>query len=435
VSARLRLVLALTPLAERAIEATLFDGEDASLELLCSVGEADELLRTIGEERPDAVLLSPGLAGLTPGHCERVRSAGVRLVGLALDQRDNDALNSIGVDHTVESTVSREELIAAAQGDRGEAPAVPVVAPTLPPRVERTKDGGSILAVIGSRGAPGSSECAASLAALARSRWPTVLAEVDAIGGGLDVRLGADAQQGSLLGLVRASGGDGGGALRELVEHWLTSREGWPPVLLAPPDNEALAECATPGAITSALHSLCGLYPVVVADIGFPLADGAQLPAAARTHREALVAADAVLLVLGAREAQLRHGLRQLDLLRDQLAIPPDRLRVIVNGVGGPGAASRRAILDSAANFLAERDVSIDAWLPWDGRALARAGHSGTPLALARRRGSYARAITRLLDELFMPAATTPAPRRRKRRLAVTVARERDQEEEVVWQR
>lgn len=433
-SAHPRLVLALTPLAERAIEGTLFDGEDAALELLCSVGEADELLRTISEERPDAVLLSPGLAGLTPGHCERVRSAGVRLVGLALDQRDTHALTTIGVDLAVESSISREELIAATQGEPHEPAAAPAIVPATS-RVERPEDGGSILAVIGGRGAPGASECAASLAALAHGRWPTVLVEVDALGGGLDVRLGADAQQGSLLGLVRASSSeDGGGALRELVEHWLTSREGWPPVLLAPPDSEALAECAEPGAITSALHALCGLYPVVVADVGFPLADGAQLPAAARTHREALIAADAVLLVLGAREAQLRHGLRQLDLLRDKLAIPPERLRVIVNGVGAPGAASRRAVLDSAADFLAERGVSIDAWLPWDGRALARAGRSGTPLVLARRRGSYARAITRLLDELFMPA-TTPAPRRRKRRLPVTVTRARDEEETVVWQR
>jgi len=433
-SARPRLVLALTPLAERAIEATLFDGEDASLELLCSVGEADELLRTISAERPDAVLLSPNLAGLTPGHCERVRSAGVRLIGLALDQRDTDALAAIGVDLTVESSVSREELIAATQDQRREPPSTPAPVPP-PPRVQRPEDGGSILAVIGSRGAPGASECAASLAALAHARWPTVLAEVDALGGGLDVRLGADAQLGSLLGLVRASSAeDGGGALRELVEHWLTSREGWPPVLLAPPDNEALAECAQPGAITSALHALCGLYPVAVCDVGFPLADGAQLPAAARTHREALIAADAVLLVLGAREAQLRHGLRQLDLLREQLAIPPDRLRVIVNGVGGPGAAGRRAILDSAGSVLAEQGVSIDAFLPWDGRALARAGRGGTPLALASKRGSYARAITRLLDELFMPAAATPAPKRRKRRLPVTVPREHD-EEEVAWQR
>jgi hypothetical protein len=432
-SARPRLVLALTPLAERAIEATLFDGEDASLELLCSVGEADELLRTISTERPDAVLLSPGLAGLTPGHCERIRSGGVRLVGLALDQRDTDALSSFGVDSTVESSVSREELIAATQGERRQPPAAPPLVPT-PARVERPDDGGSILTVIGSRGAPGASECAASLSTLAHARWPTALVEVDALGGGLDVRLGADAHHGSLLGLVRASTGeDGGGALRELVEHWLTSREGWPPVLLAPPESEALAACAQPGAITSALHALCGLYAVVVTDVGFPLADGAQLPAAARTHREALIAADAVLLVLGARDVQLRHGLRQLDLLREQLAVPPERLRVIVNGIGGPGAASRRAILDSAGSFLTERGVSIDAWLPWDGRALARAGRTGTPLALARKHGSYTRAITRLLDELFMPTAT-PAPKRRKRRLPVAVTRERD-EEEIAWQR
>jgi hypothetical protein len=366
-SARPRLVLALTPLAERAIEATLFDGEDASLELLCSVGEADELLRTISTERPDAVLLSPGLAGLTPGHCERIRSAGVRLVGLALDQRDTEALSSFGVDSTVESSVSREELIAAAQGEPRQPPVVPPLVPT-PARVERPEDGGSILAVIGSRGAPGASECAASLSTLAHARWPTALVEVDALGGGLDVRLGADAQHGSLLGLVRASAGeDGGGVLRELV-------------------------------------------------------------------REALIAADAVLLVLGAREAQLHHGLRQLDLLREQLAVTPERLRVIVNGIGGPGAASRRAILDSAASFLAERGVSIDAWLPWDGRALARAGRTGTPLALARKHGSYARALTRLLDELFMPTAATPPPKHRKRRVPVAVTRERD-EEEIAWQR
>jgi len=47
--------------------------------------------------------------------------------------------------------------------------------------------------------------------------------------------------------------------------------------------------------------------------------------------------------------------------------------------------------------------------------------------------GHNACAITRLLDELFMPAAT-PASKRRKRRLPGTVADERD-EEKVVWQR
>ena len=58
---------------------------------------------------------------------------------------------------------------------------------------------------MGAKGAPGASECAASLAALAAQRWPTVLVEVDALGGGLDVRLGADATQGSLLGLISAA--------------------------------------------------------------------------------------------------------------------------------------------------------------------------------------------------------------------------------------
>ena len=51
--------------------------------------------------------------------------------------------------------------------------------------------------------------------------------------------------------------------------------------------------------------------------IGYPrvLATEPDLPSAARAHREALISADAVVLVLGARDQQLRAGLSQLDLL------------------------------------------------------------------------------------------------------------------------
>ena len=388
-TARPKVVLALTPLAEREVELLLFDN-DAPLTLVSSVAEADDLQRAVEQEAPDAVLLSPELSGLTAAHCARVRASGVRLVGLALDEREREALAALSVEETIDSTVSPDGLLTAIRGTVSEArPAAVTPAPVRP---ERRDDAGSILAVVGAKGAPGASECAASLAALAARSWPTMLVEIDALGGGLDVRLGADANDGSLLGLVRAANG-GGGVQAELVERWLTERTGWPAVLLGSPEPQSLIELAQPGAMTRALTSLAPLYPLTVCDVGAFLADG---HAAAALHREALIAADAVLLVLGARDMQLRHGLRQLDLLLGTLGIPPERLRVIANGIGAPGTASRSAITQTITAHLAERGVTVDAWVPWDTRGLTRAQRRGMPLATARQHSRYISAITRL---------------------------------------
>ena len=145
-----------------------------------------------------------------------------------------------------------------------------------------------------------------------------------------------------------------------------------------------------------------------------------------------LIGADAVLLVLGARDTQLRHGLRQLDLLLGILAIPPERLRVIAT-LGRHPAARVSAITQTITAHLAERGVTVDAWLPWDARGLAqRAERHGRPLATARQRSRYARAVTRLLDELFLP--TAPKPKRRKHRLSAPQATAgHGEREEVVW--
>ena len=66
-------MLALTPVAERAIEPLLF-GAQALVEPHASVGEADELDHELGANT-EAVLLSPDLSGLTPAHCVRARPA------------------------------------------------------------------------------------------------------------------------------------------------------------------------------------------------------------------------------------------------------------------------------------------------------------------------------------------------------------------------
>jgi Flp pilus assembly CpaE family ATPase len=428
---RLPVVLALTPVAERAVEHLLF-GRGAVLEPRASASEADELEQEVLLAEAVAVLLSPDLSGLTAAHCARVRACGARITGLARDAQERQELLALGVDEVVEPTDSEQAFLAALQGQADEeaetpAPPEPVVE-ARPWRPSADAGTGSVLAVIGSKGAPGASECAASLAALAAERWTCVLVELDALSGGLDLRLGADSRQGSLLGLARAvTAGDG--SLGELLERWLTVREGWPPVLVGPPDLEqTLGELAHPGAAAGTLRALASVYPLTVADLGFLLAEGDEAGPACRVHREAVVAADAALLVLGARDEQLRAGLAQLDALL-ALGIAPQRLRVALNGVGGPGAAARSTLEQILPGQLAERRFALDAWLPWDGRALARAQRLGLPLARARRRGPYARALARLLEQLFLPVA--PAPRERKLRLMPPRTRDIEVEEEV----
>ena len=419
-------VLALTPVAERAIEPLLF-GAQAVVEPLASVGEADELDHELGPHT-EAVLLSPDLSGLTPAHCVRARARGARLVGIALDEHDRQALSALAVDETVDAEAGADALRRALH----DAPtalnaAPPPTAPSSEPRA------GSLIAVIGSKGAPGASECAASLAALAARRWQALLVELDALGGALDLRLAADAHQGSLLGVARAADA-GESALRELLERWLATREGWPPVLLGPATlAQALPELARPGAVAKALNALAEVTPLSVLDVGFQLEQGEDGGPVARIHREALVAADAVLLVLGAREDQLRAGLAQLELLLDNLAIKRERLRIAVNGVGGPGAIPTPDLTETLAQRLAERGLALDAALPWDGRALRKATRAGLPLAIAHPRGRYACTLTRMLEQLFLPVA--PEPRERKRMLIPPTPKEQTEEVALPWRR
>lgn len=427
-------VLALTPLAERAIEALLF-GEHALVTPLESAAEADELRRVTRESSARTVLLSPGLSGLTGAHCERLRADGLQLIGVALDEHEQHALHALSVQALITPEQPAETLLAALQARSDPAPSV---APQ--PVVEQERDGGEggglVIAVLGCKGAPGSSECAVSLARAAMGRWPVLLLELDMLGGGLDVRIGADPQQGSLLGLARAAAT--GEPIGELLERWVTIAPGWPPVLLAPPDpSTALTELAQPGVITRALRALRSRVPFTVCDVGFLLADGEEISPPARVHREALVSADAVLLVLGARDAQQRAGFAQLRLLREQLAIGPERLRITVSGIGAPGAASHAALKDTLTSRLAEHGLAADAWLAWDARALTTAYRKGRPLADARPRGRYAKALTSLLDEMFVADGVLRA---RRHKLTVPLTRTRapsGRQEEVAlpWRR
>jgi hypothetical protein len=416
-------LLALSPLVEQQIAPLLF-GSEATVTVAASLVELAGLERTLADNdrQAEALLVSADLPDLTASRLSRARSHGLRLVGIASDDHDATVLRDLPLDRVLTTPIDAHALQAAIETNG--ASAANAEAATGDQRAVRPgahERAGTVLAVVGSRGAPGASELACSLAANAAGHWKSLLIELDLLGsGGLAVRVGSDPSQGSLLALLRATRA-GGLALAELLDRWLIERAGWPPVLLAPPQPEqTIEELDRPGAIRAGLNALAAQYPLVIADVGFLLAQPGTLSAVERCHREALVAADAVLLVLGAREAQLDAGLAQLDLLLDTLGIQRERIRVVCNGSGGPGAIPRPQLAQTLTIGLRERELAADALIPWDSRALAKAVRTGLPLAAAHPRGSYARALARLLNTLFLPGA--PVARGRKRLLTLPTA-------------
>jgi Flp pilus assembly CpaE family ATPase len=412
-------LLALSPVVEQSVAPLLF-GEQAAVRVAASLVELAALERTLQDSGADAValLVSADLSGFTPGPLSRARSYGLRVVGIARDEDDAALLRELPLDAVLTAPIDGPRLQAAVHASAGSTNNGAAIATAAPTSLTRgSKRRGTVLAVVGSRGSPGASELASSLAALASVDWRALLVELDLLGeGGLALRLGCGPAQGSLLALLRANA-TGEPALGELLERWLVICTGWPPVLLAPPDpGETIAELDEPGAIRNSLEAVADAYPLVIADVGFLLAQPGGIGAVERCHREALLAADAVMLTVGAREAQLDAGLAQLDLLLDQLEIPRERIRVVCNGVDGPGAIPRAQLEQTLTIGLRERELASDALVPWDARALSKAVRTGLPLAAAHPRGGYARTVRRLLDTLFLPG--TAVARNRKRLLA-----------------
>lgn len=396
-NAPVRVLLGLVPTDEQAIEQLLYGGEQL---LVTGAGaNASELLAlALAHARgAEVALVSPDLPGLDAGSVARLRASGVHTIGLALDESAASALACLDVDAIARPPLSVQQLLEQARDNATGPPGA------LGPRL----DGGArtgranVLALVGGKGAPGASELALSLAALATRRGCVLLAECDGDDGALAVRADADPQQGSLLGLARALQ-RGDPELEQLFPRWLAGGErGWPQLLLGAPDPQrTLHEIVAPGGVPALVGFLADRFDLVVCDVGHRLARTGEPDPAVRLHRDLLVAADAVLLVLGARPDQLHDGFRQLGLLLDELAIPQERLRVVVNGqpaAAAPGSADTVAAITHA---LEERELTVDAWLPWDARALQASLRLGLPLALARRRGRYAKAVRRLLDAI-----------------------------------
>jgi Flp pilus assembly CpaE family ATPase len=281
---------------------------------------------------------------------------------------------------------------------------------------------GLVLAVVGSKGSPGASECAWSLAALADRRWPTVLVECDLLGGSLAFRLAADPAAGSLLGVANAVCSSAARELPELVERWLCGgSRGWPPTLLAPAAAQMVELPLTADAVVAAIEALALMFPLVVCDVGWLLD---RECGAGRCHAAILERADAQLLVAGSRGSQLVAARSQLEQMLGGVGLPPTRLRIVLNSTSSAAGVADRLERARFEQDLAAYGLAVDCVLPADTGGLARASRAARPLVCARRRSGYRRALGQLLEQLFV--GSPPKRRLQRTRLRLPAARDVD---------
>ncbi|WP_062302717.1 AAA family ATPase [Demequina subtropica] len=302
-----------------------------------------------------------------------LRSAGVALVGVGSGASPRLAALGLPV---VDAGLADAVLAAMPR-------AAPVfVAP-------RDTDGGAIVAVWGTGGAPGRTTVAVNMAAeAALAGHRTVLVDLDTYGAAVASALGLADEAPGIAAVARAAarGEDAAAALeRHLVDvaprlrvlTGLTRAARWPEV--------------TAGGLARLWPALRALADIVVVDVAAPAdaGDGGGFAAGPRRDAATLAAldeADAVIAVGGAEPHQL---VRLVQALLDHEGPTPI---VAVNRIRASVAGPRPE--DAIAAALGRHAGVAEVWpLPWDPRACDTAAREGRMLAEAAPRAPLRTAI------------------------------------------
>lgn len=362
-----------------------------------------DLLATASTGQADVAVLGADLAGLDRGVIDQLAGHGVRPVGVTTDPEhtrvratriglvtvvDADRVDGLG-DLVSDLPVDPTGPVPSADLPLGPSPTRPPSAPPGPLPM-----GGRVLVVWGPAGAPGRTTLATGLAGeLARRGLGTLLVDADPHGGAVAQQLGILDEVSGLLAAARMvlSG--------TVEERFATAQRRLSDqlrVLTGLPRADRWIEVRS-GVLTQLVDLARGSGQVVV-DTGFSIeGDEAVEPGRPGRNdltREALEAADEILLVGGADPVGLARVLRALSELHDLSPDPP--VRLVVNRMR-PTLGWREAdVVAMVRDVAAVRSVHF---LPDDQPAVDRALVAGR-LLVETGDSPLARAIATLVDAM-----------------------------------
>ncbi len=171
--------------------------------------------------------------------------------------------------------------------------------------------------------------------------------------------------------------------------------------LLPAPKRPEEAQIVGQAELAAALNAARSAYSAVVVDTG-PLFDAAMLAALDRTDR--------LLLVCNPEVTSLKNVRIGLETI-ERLGFPSERVSIVANRIGAPGAVTRTEIEEAL-----ERKIAFE--LP-DDAAVPEAINRATPAVLSDPNGRFARAVSAVAKSVFAGVTheTASAPRSERRSL------------------
>jgi pilus assembly protein CpaE len=171
--------------------------------------------------------------------------------------------------------------------------------------------------------------------------------------------------------------------------------------LLPAPKRPEEAQIVGQAELAAALNAARSAYSAVVVDTG-PLFDAAMLAALDRTDR--------LLLVCNPEVTSLKNVRIGLETI-ERLGFPSERVSIVANRIGAPGAVTRAEIEEAL-----ERKIAFE--LP-DDPAVPEAINRATPAVISDPNGRFARAVSAVAKSVFagVTSETASAPKSERRSL------------------
>jgi len=374
-------VIAVSSQAEDAIAASIAAHPDLTLVRRCA--DLAEALAAASAGVAGVAVVSPQrhLDRVTLGELAHMR---VRVVGVALDDRDARALAALGL-----VAVRADDPLAVAEA-AASAPAELV----LDEEPEPSRPAGRIVAVWGPTGAPGRTSVAVGLAAEFSRTRPTLLVDLDTYGAAVAQTLALHDDAPGIAAVARAAAqGEADGAT--VRRHSVRAAENLA-VLTGLPRPGRWAEIA-PAALEAAWPAMRAAAAVTVIDCGFGLAGPESASRRDGATVAALTEADLVVAVATAEPVGMQRFVDALGDLAELIPGVKERLIVTVNrvrrSVAGPNP--ERQVADALARYAGVGQ----AWMiPWDPRTADLAALRGATWREAAPRGAASHAVGRLAD-------------------------------------